>query len=240
LFSRTKYEKLQYNKEQFKTLMPVLSGLNAEEQRALIHYLENSQRSKQVAGSEDEPDFYDRAVSRDIEKRLAKISEEENYLKKNRYRFQAHVMNYAEPERMPVDERKVRDMLRNQHIFRNKINKEVGTYTDLLDIDQIEHGILTYINEAAYGEMRDLLNDIGLKDETIPFTNYAKLKKWGEQSLHEGDSQFHYLMNALFTPVDMTDYQDQFVGWNEIGGNVPINRQSWLLPFMPERHPQTD
>lgn len=28
----------------------------------------------------------------------------------------------------------------------------------------------------------------------------------------------HYLMNAMFTPLDMTDHEEAFVGWNEIGG----------------------
>jgi len=29
---------------------------------------------------------------------------------------------------MPIDETKVRDLLRNQHIFKRKMNEEVGTY----------------------------------------------------------------------------------------------------------------
>jgi hypothetical protein len=39
-------------------------------------------------------------------------------------------MKYADPKRMPVDENKVVDLLKNQHIFRNKLNKEVPNYTD--------------------------------------------------------------------------------------------------------------
>jgi len=31
-------------------------------------------------------------------------------------------------------------------------------------------------------------------------------------------------MNALFTPVDMTDHEEEFVGWNELHGALPINR----------------
>jgi len=38
-------------------------------------------------------------------------------------------MNFADKKRMPVDERNVRDMLRNQHSFRDKASKEVRTYT---------------------------------------------------------------------------------------------------------------
>lgn len=33
---------------------------------------------------------------------------------------------------------------------------------------------------------------------------------------------FTYLMNALFSPLDMTDYEDAFVGFNEVGGSLPI------------------
>jgi hypothetical protein len=30
-------------------------------------------------------------------------------------------------------------------------------------------------------------------------------------------------MNALFTPLDMTDYENTFVGYNEVGGAIPFN-----------------
>ena len=33
---------------------------------------------------------------------------------------------------------------------------------------------------------------------------------------------FNYFMNALFSPLDMTDYEDNFVGLNEVGGALPI------------------
>jgi hypothetical protein len=42
-------------------------------------------------------------------------------------------MAFADPKRMPVDERKVKDMLRNQHIFRDKMNSEIGTYQTVQD-----------------------------------------------------------------------------------------------------------
>jgi len=40
-------------------------------------------------------------------------------------------MNFAEAKRMPIDEKKVKDLLRNQHIFRDKMNSEIGTYQAL-------------------------------------------------------------------------------------------------------------
>lgn len=42
-------------------------------------------------------------------------------------------MDFADPRRMPVDERKVKDMLRNQNIFRDKANKEIGTFQAAID-----------------------------------------------------------------------------------------------------------
>lgn len=47
-------------------------------------------------------------------------------------------------------------------------------------------------------------------------------------------------MNALFTPIDMTDYEEDFVGWDELSGALPINNVSWLSPIQEEPHPQID
>jgi|LauGreDrversion4_2_1035121.scaffolds.fasta_scaffold176363_3 hypothetical protein len=64
----------------------------------------------------------DGIVSRNWEKTLAQISERENYALKNRYRFQKTTMDFADPKKMPIDESKVKDLLRNQHVFRDKMN----------------------------------------------------------------------------------------------------------------------
>jgi len=68
------------DKEYFKTIMPLMNGLNDEEKDALIHKIENSKRSsiqEQILESETSDEF---------ERKLAKISEEENYNMKNWYR----------------------------------------------------------------------------------------------------------------------------------------------------------
>jgi len=52
-------------------------------------------------------------MSNDAEKELAQLSEESNYALKNRYRHQRQTMDYADPRKMPIDETKVRDLLRN-------------------------------------------------------------------------------------------------------------------------------
>lgn len=127
-FSKTEHEKLQAQKESFKKLMPFLRGLDYGEQRTLIHLLRNKDRARAEFGREFDEDIYDELTSGDLEKELARISEEENHALKNRYRHNRQTMDFAEKERMPVDETKVRDMLRNQHIFRNRMNVEIGTY----------------------------------------------------------------------------------------------------------------
>lgn len=104
----------------------------------------------------------------------------------------------------------------------------------------MEHGVLTYLNEAAYGEMKDLVRDVGINKDTIPFHNLASIRKLKDNHIHSSDGNFHYLMNALFTPVDGTDHEEEFVGWNELPGALPINRQSWLSPLQEEKFPQTD
>jgi hypothetical protein len=103
-------------------------------------------------------------------------------------------MNFADKKRMPIHESKVADLLRNSHIYRAKIVKEIGTYQKELDKgDQFENGVLTYLNEAAWGEMRELINDVGIRDETIEFTNLAKLNKMKEQNQFASDMQMRYL-----------------------------------------------
>lgn len=58
--------------------------------------------------------------------------------------------------------------------------------------------------------------------------------------VYDSDRQFDKLMNAVFTPLDMTDYEEDFVGWQEFPGALPINRQSWLTPIQEEAWPQVD
>lgn len=91
---------------------------------------------------------------------------------KNWYRHARRTMDWADKSRMPVDERKVRDMLRNQHIVRNKVLNEVSNY----ELDEknptLEHGILQYVNDASHGDLKDLITDVGIKQDSIPFVNW--------------------------------------------------------------------
>ena len=144
---------------------------------------------------------------------LAKRTEKELYNVKNRYRHEKTTMQYADKKRMPVDENSVRDMLRNQHIFRAKVNLELPTYTEMQETCQFEHGLLKYTQEGAWGELNDLLKEVGIKKSTIPFYNVEKYRASKDLLVHSSDHQFTYLMSALFTPLDMTDHEATFTGW---------------------------
>lgn len=139
-----------------------------------------------------------------------------------------------------MDETSVRDMLRNQHIFRDRMRREIRTYTNIQEGTQFEHGLLTYLREGAYGDLGELVKEVGIKRDTIPFYNLAEFRKYKDNMVFDSDHQFQYLMSALFTPLDMTDYETDFIGWNELPGVVPISRHNWLQSVAPEPMPQTD
>jgi hypothetical protein len=179
-------------------------------------------------------------TSQSIEEKLAKLSEEENFNAKNRYRLQRTKLDYIDKKRTPIDESKMKDVLRNQATFRIAIDKEIGNYSDELNNHQFENGLLTFLNESAYGEMRDLLRDVGISNDNLEFFNVGDLAKKREQLfVSSSDHNFSYLMNALFTPLDMTDYENTFVGFNELSGGVPINSPQLLKNVVEEPWPMT-
>ncbi len=96
---------------------------------------------------------------------------------KNRYRLQNTTMDYAEKKRMPIDTWKMKDILRNQGPVRAKIDEEIGTLSHLRRNNQFENGVLTYLNEATYGEMRDLVRDIGINSDSLEFFSVGDLQK---------------------------------------------------------------
>lgn len=84
---------------------------------------------------------------------------------------------------MPIDESKVVDMLRNQAEFRGRMDSEVGTFSRYEQNPQFEHGILTMINEVSVGDMRDLVKDIGINNDSLEFYNTQDLQKKRENLL---------------------------------------------------------
>ena len=64
--------------------MPLLRGLNEDEMRILTHKIKNSNRDKEDVN--DQALWNDMAF-KETEKKLAKLSEDENFNNKNRYRL---------------------------------------------------------------------------------------------------------------------------------------------------------
>ena len=182
----------------------------------------------------------DEAVDTTALEEIAKLSETEHFNVKNRYRHQRQTLDYADKKRMPVDEKTVRDMLRNQHIVRWKIEQELPTYTSMMNNSQFEYGLLQYLYEGAYGELGDLVKEVGIQRSSIPYYNVEKFRQFKDNLIHDSDHQFNSLMSALFTPLDMTDHESEFLGWNELPGAPPLSKVNWLASVMPEPHPQID
>ena len=47
------------------------------------------------------------------------------------------------------------------------MNSEIGTYQKLQDNPQMENGVLSYLNEAAYGDMKDLILELKNQGKTV-------------------------------------------------------------------------
>jgi len=64
--------------------------------------------------------------------------------------------------------------------------------------------------------------------------NNDALMKGSDKNVREN------LMNARFTQVDMTDYEQDFTGFNEIKGELPVEGFNQMSEKMPELWPQTN
>lgn len=98
---------------------------------------------------------------------------------------------------------------------------------------------MTYVNEAAWGDLRELLKDIGINKQTIRFANVADIMKKKDGRVHESDANYRNLANSRFTLIDMTDYEYNFPSPNEVG-NIPMHSISMLEPYMKEAWPQSN
>ena len=86
-------------------------------------------------------------------------------------------MKYADKKKMPIDKKKVVDMLRHQNVFRYKVINELDTYFEFQNNYNFENGILTYVNEASWGDMKDLLVDLGISAHNNEFHNMSAYEK---------------------------------------------------------------
>lgn len=61
--------------------------------------------------------------------------------------------------------------MQNKPTFKAKIEDEIGNYEQYRKNPQFEYGILTYLTEATMGEMRDLINEVGIRQDNMEFFN---------------------------------------------------------------------
>jgi hypothetical protein len=99
--------------------------------------------------------------------------------------------------------------------------------------------VLTYVNEAAWGDLRELLKDIGISNQTIRFSNIADMIKAKEGYLSESDKQFANLQNARLTMIDMTEYEYNFPSTNEVG-DIPLTDAAKLNFLKDDPWPQSN
>jgi len=71
--------------------MPILMRLDEEEAEIFLHLLRNKNRSSSDAQRRSR-DLIDESCSDELKKRLAKVSEEENFALKNRYKHEKDTM----------------------------------------------------------------------------------------------------------------------------------------------------
>ena len=104
---------------------------------------------------------------------LAKLSEEENYLKRNRYMLELTKLDYSDKKRQPVDINKLVEVLRFQGEFRKKLDDDrVGIHPRADEIPEGSNSkLLSYINSVATGDLRFLLDDIGINSESLVYMN---------------------------------------------------------------------
>ena len=190
--SKTKYEQHKADQKEFQKLMPTLASLDEEETEIFLHLIRNKGRdqslSKQISLS-----LIDEACDDSEKAELARISEEENFALKARYKHDNDTAQWMDAKRMPVDETKVRDLLRYQHHFRAKILDEMNVYGEDKKQQQFERGLLTYVNEASWGDLKELLQDVGINRHSINFFNVGDIIKANSNTIHDSDKNWKYI-----------------------------------------------
>lgn len=186
--------------------MPLFAHLTEEEGRILVHKMKNDKHLNTLRSLH----------SGQKEADLAKIVEEENFNQKNRYRLDKLQLEYADKKRMAIDQSKLKQVLQHHDQFRSKFDDEIGTYQEWKKNTEFQNKALGIFHETAFGSMRKLREEIGIenRDTQLPWMKWRDVVEAKEKAYTnpEGDPTFSYLMNALFTPIDMTEYENSFLG----------------------------
>ena len=219
LKQKTQMEAHKDNQDQFKNVMSMLAHLTPREGKDFVHLLENKKRVHLDDDKQRSLDLIDQACSDEFRNKLAKISEDENFALKSYYTLDKHHLRFADKKKMPVDAGKVKDMLLNQHIYRDRIHKDLPTYRVVTENTEFERGVITFLNYAAKGAQRRLLDDVGVTNSSITYTNVNEShEKEDNMANLDAAEMFGSFLNTRFTQVDMTDYEFTFDGPEEHHG----------------------
>jgi hypothetical protein len=216
LLSKTEYEKWSSLKKNFRELMNVLPS-DEKEGRAFVHLLRNKFGDN----------YIDEIHGRHVETRLAEVSEKENFAKKNYYRLNKRKLQYVEPERMPIEKAKVADLFRNSRDFKERFNKEMGLFNFFNANYDFDKRVIQYFYETCKGPMVELRKEIGLDDRWS--TSFMRIKDFKElkdkaQENPVIDHGWTSSFSRLIFPIDMTDYDDHYIGPGELQ-NAELGQQ---------------
>lgn len=148
---------------------------------------------------------------------IAKRVEEENFNLKNRYRLEETTLKYRDKRRLAIDAKKISQVLNHHDQIWEKFETDVGTYQKYKRQKDPNIRHVAAWCEKAYGGMKALRDEIGLKDrhQILPFLKAKDVNRIRDETFGgnpDQDVTLQYLMNALFTPIDMTEYEDIFMG----------------------------
>ena len=113
--------------------------------------------------------------------------------------------------------------MRHQEEFKEKLLEEYMFYDHQKNSPEFENSVLSIVAEAAFGEAADLYKDLGIEKKNLSFTrvgDYAKMRE--DNMVNPSDANLQYLMNQLFLPIDMTDYETQFVSEAELSEDIEV------------------
>ena len=180
--------------------------------------------------------YLEKIHGRHIETKLAKISEKENVAKNNYYRLNKTALQYAEPERMPIEKAKVADLFRNARDFKERFDKEMGLFEFFPANINFDNKVIQYFYETCRGPMLELRKEIGLKDRWgTGFLRVKDMKNLREKSQEHPviDHGYMSFFNRLFFPIDMTDYEEHYIGPGELQ-NVDFGQQKEYYSILPK------
>lgn len=123
-------------------------------------------------------------------------------------------------------------MFKHHDQFRQKFREELGTYDDKEEYTEFENKVLGFWHETAFGSWKTLRDEIGLKErhKTLPFMKLADVNSLRESNYNypDYDATVMNLMTSFFTPIDMTEYEDMFVGPGETSSFQPDRNMAFI------------